>query len=287
TGDKHTRCNGNGIHKYSFWNSVDYYFHLNAIREKSITQSKSLNLRVRENITGKAQQKMGDFAWTASDEEMDKYNKDGTKKQDNTLGADGKPKATYAGFNERWKDRKYQEQEINRVNSGGFNNITGESLNHPSGKNPGDVFFINPKPFTEAHFATFPIELPEYILKCACPQQVCSKCDMPRYPISKPTEQYSKLLDKSWNDHKSTLQEGHKKDCVSATAEYKTIGYTKCDCNEKFIPGICLDPFMGAGTTAVAAEQAGLRWCGIELKEEYSKIAKERLEPYLRQERME
>ncbi len=44
-----------------------------------------------------------------------------------------------------------------------------EKMNDPAGKNPGDIFFINPKPFIEAHFATFPMELPERIIKCACP----------------------------------------------------------------------------------------------------------------------
>lgn len=41
---------------------------------------------------------------------------------------------------------------------------------NPKGKNPGDVLKINPKPFPESHFATFPIELPLWILKCACPE---------------------------------------------------------------------------------------------------------------------
>ena len=67
----------------------------------------------------------------------------------------------------------------------------------------------------EAHFATFPVELPLKILKCACPKN-----------------------------------------------------------------GIVLDPFFGAGTTAIAAEKLGLNWIGIELKKEYSEIALKRLEPY-------
>jgi len=41
-----------------------------------------------------------------------------------------------------------------------------------------------------------------------------------------------------------------------------------------------LDPFFGAGTVGVAAEQLGLQWCGIELNKEYIKIARKRLEPY-------
>ncbi len=44
-----------------------------------------------------------------------------------------------------------------------------EKQNDPRGKNPGDVLFINPKPFAEAHFATFPEDLPMTLIKCGCP----------------------------------------------------------------------------------------------------------------------
>ena len=41
--------------------------------------------------------------------------------------------------------------------------------------------------------------------------------------------------------------------------------------------GIVLDIFMGAGTTALAAEMQGRQWMGIELNPEYIKIARKRL----------
>jgi site-specific DNA-methyltransferase (adenine-specific) len=41
---------------------------------------------------------------------------------------------------------------------------------------------------------------------------------------------------------------------------------------------IVLDPFMGSGTTAVAAEILNRRWLGIELSENYSEIARNRIE---------
>jgi len=40
---------------------------------------------------------------------------------------------------------------------------------------------------------------------------------------------------------------------------------------------LVLDPFLGSGTTAVAAKQLGRKFIGIEISEEYSKIAEDRL----------
>lgn len=40
---------------------------------------------------------------------------------------------------------------------------------------------------------------------------------------------------------------------------------------------VILDPFMGSGTTAIAAEIEGRQWVGIELSEEYCRIARERI----------
>lgn len=50
-------------------------------------------------------------------------------------------------------------------------------------------------------------------------------------------------------------------------------------CIENFSkPGdIILDPFVGSGTTCVAAKQLGRKYIGIDISEEYCKIAKERL----------
>jgi site-specific DNA-methyltransferase (adenine-specific) len=41
--------------------------------------------------------------------------------------------------------------------------------------------------------------------------------------------------------------------------------------------GVVLDPFLGSGTTALACEDLGLRWIGIEREEKYCEVAKQRL----------
>lgn len=40
---------------------------------------------------------------------------------------------------------------------------------------------------------------------------------------------------------------------------------------------VILDPFMGSGTTAVACEKFNRRWIGIDLSEDYCKMAKYRI----------
>lgn len=293
---------------YFFVKAKKYYFNLNAVRVKVQGNKNNNNYPVLDNSSVQK----GLFGDVKNNE------LNSTNKQDNTLGNNGKPKKTYKGFNERWKNRKYQEQTISKINSN--NTETGKSLNHPNGKNPGDVlfsqysneellewinlcrennnvwdmsppdlFYINPKPTKEKHHATFPIALPQYILKCACPKEVCVKCGTPKFPISQPTVQYQEYLDsiKYYSTHSlSTGYKEFKKNLKSYNSQYEIVGYDTCECNDEFIPGIVLDPFFGSGTTGIAAELEGVRWCGIELKKEYCDIARKRLSKYTTQENL-
>jgi len=292
-----------------------YYFNLDAVREKPITETKPFNLRVRDAKKGLGQAKLGDDpkAWKMSEQEDQDYNEKGERKysgesnsntsrlgnyrdkqrkQDSVLGPDGKPLANYKGFNERYKKRLEEGRPESSCRTQSKlldpNLVYGELIN-PKGKNPGDVFYINPRPFPEAHFATFPIDLPLKILKCSCPKQVCKKCKVPRMPIvesdnpSKEYADYENDLDFANTNQKTSNPQSSKslhrqEQGVYSTA--KIIGWTKCDCNVGFEPGVVLDPFFGAGTVGLAAEKLGLNWMGIELSLEYVKIATKRLEPH-------
>jgi DNA modification methylase len=44
--------------------------------------------------------------------------------------------------------------------------------------------------------------------------------------------------------------------------------------------GIVLDPFMGSGSTGIAAQLEGFRFCGMEMDGDYFKIAEARIDNY-------
>ena len=100
-----------------------------------------------------------------------------------------------------------------RVKTNGYYAIYCPEHPHAFGKaNKKSVWIVTTKPFSEAHFATFPPELIVDMIKAGCPEG-----------------------------------------------------------------GIVLDPFMGAGTTAVVARKLDRNYLGFELNPEYIKIAEKRL----------
>jgi len=153
----------------NFWEPVffmvknsKYNFNLDAIRVVAKFQEEKIKKKIKEKYADNPSSNVARLH----------KNRIGNpnNKQDQTLGVDGKPRPNYYGFNERWKankEKKYGEDEGNRARTVSYmNTVTGSN---EKGKNPGDVFFINTKAFPEAHFATFPPELPEIVIKCGCP----------------------------------------------------------------------------------------------------------------------
>jgi len=185
---------------FFFAKQQKYYFNLDAVRQKTQTETKPFNVRVRDTDKDRFLQK-------ALDSEVQNHNEKGERN-------DWKDRNDEQWDKRKWAENKGQNRQGIIRSTGGFY-PDGTPANNPNGKNPGDVFFINPRPFAEAHFATFPVDLPTKILKCACPPD-----------------------------------------------------------------GMCLDPFFGAGTVGLAAEQLALQWIGIELKQEYIDIARKRLDPF-------
>ncbi|MGH7866199.1 MAG: DNA-methyltransferase [Candidatus Dormibacteraceae bacterium] len=121
-------------------------------------------------------------------------------------------------------------------------------VGHPLGANPGDVWTIATAGYRGQHFATFPPALVSRPLLAACPERVCRACGQP------------------W-------QRAHQ------VHDRQTQGVLKptCKCHAGWQPGLVLDPFFGAGTVGVVAEEHGRDWLGIELNPEFARMAEERI----------
>ena len=117
-------------------------------------------------------------------------------------------------------------------------------------------------------------ELPRRCITAGCPKDICKKCGFIREKVYKNGEFIatggSRVKDTPGISDKAK-QEG------TGYHEKIETSYTSCDCNAGYHPGIVLDPFMGSGTTALAAKQLNRNWVGIELNEKYIKMAEERI----------
>lgn len=141
--------------------------------------------------------------------------------------------------------------------------------------NKRSVWTVNTKPYAEAHFATFPEDLITDCIKAGCPEFVCNKCRKAREKILE--KEYVKH--ENWYGDKQSVRNsrGSAGTAYNELVGTKEIGLTDCNCGDEFLPGVVLDPFMGAGTTAVVSRKLHRNFIGIELNHEYIEIANSRL----------
>ena len=154
---------------------------------------------------------------------------------------------------------------------------------NPLGKNKRTTWNINTKPYREAHFATFPLELCKTPIDAGCPLEQCSVCGKPKIYYKEvvgfgEVEKYDGNAIKDYESNGLPNASDTKRNILnsmSKISEFNNIA--TCDCNAPFEAGIVLDPFMGSGTTAIEAINQGKKYVGIELNEEYAKLAEKRI----------
>ena len=130
-------------------------------------------------------------------------------------------------------------------------------VGHPLGKNPGDVWRIPASNYRGSHHATFPVALAELAIRAGCPEQRCTVC---RAPYRRPV-------------HREVVKG------IGETAVRGALA-PQCDCQAIAEPGIVLDPFFGAGTTALGAIENHRDWLGIELSPHFAREARDRIASY-------
>jgi len=143
----------------------------------------------------------------------------------------------------RWRVSTSSNSGLDQLNAEG-------RVGHPLGKNPGDVWLLSTAAYRGAHHAVFPVSLVERPIRAGCPERRCRRCRLP------------------WR--RDTIRRlGH----LAVRGELKPT----CNCGWSSEPGVVLDPFIGSGTTAIAAEQQGRNWLGIELNPTFARLAEARI----------
>ena len=162
-------------------------------------------------------------------------------------------------------------------------------------RNLRNVWTINPRPYKEAHFATFPEQLVEPCVKagtsvagccpsCGAPwKRVVAKGD-PDLEHQKACggDQNGEYSGKATKDYASAGAEDAsavKARILAGMRERETVGWNPtCSCPEhEPVPCTVLDPFCGSGTTGLVSLREGRRFIGIELNGDYIPMAYRRI----------
>lgn len=135
---------------------------------------------------------------------------------------------------------------------------------HPLGKNPSDVWTIPASSGVSGHMATMPVELARRAIAAGCPETRCTNC------------------------HAPYIRDPAKTRCIAQHLGYTAVGSLPprpgvpltptCSCHSSSEPGLVLDPFIGSGTTGIAAQQLQRDWLGIEINPAYARQAKTRID---------
>lgn len=145
---------------------------------------------------------------------------------------------------------------------------------------------VNPHPWKEAHFATFPPKLVEPLVKAATSERgACAECGAPWVRVVerdayRPQEVAAgvRIVDASRRDKTRKLN-GKSVEWRESAALAKAIGWKKaCDCDgDTVAPCRVLDPFSGSGTTLMVSLKLGRDAVGIELNPTFSEMTRRRI----------
>jgi len=262
-------------HVFHFVKSRKYFYDLDAIRKPHKLDANQMEYRKK---LWASRGKDTTFQFSKEKRQKSENGYAIGRRHSGYFDADGSPRFNLKGKNPG-DVRKIETTAQFFIEKGSGGNVNLPSPEHPKGKNPGDFWKINTQPFKGAHFAVFPEKLIGPIVKAGCPEWICRKCGKPRTRITKRVKLKPRII----NGAESGIQysSGEKgfvqKGTRMGDSIHETIGFSDCGCGAGFHGGIVLDPMCGSGTALLVAHKLGRRWIGIDLKQDYVKMAKNRL----------
>ena len=159
-----------------------------------------------------------------------------------------------------------------------------------TGANLRNFWLLSPEPYSAAHFAVFPTEIPRRaILAGTSARGVCPTCGSPWKRV---VEKSGGTTGKSWHNHEKDAEAGMSQYNSALQAgglgtragkngnpyTVREVGWSPtCACPPSDpVPATVLDPFAGSGTTGKVALELGRSAILIELNPEYVKLTRQR-----------
>jgi len=148
-----------------------------------------------------------------------------------------------------------------------------------SGRNLWNYWFLGPEPYADAHFATFPTEIPRLAISAGTSERGC--CPTCGAPWRRVTASENLTKRPVGGKLAELVTAGSRQDgnLFMGNPVVTTTGWSlSCSCPEQTpVPCQVLDPFAGSGTTLLVAERLGRDSIGIELNPTYVELARKRI----------
>jgi DNA modification methylase len=169
-----------------------------------------------------------------------------------------------------------------------FRQDIGHVVIRTDGRNCRNVWTMATAPYKEAHFATFPPELPRRcILAGTSEKGACAACGAPWVRCVN----LGGMVSSGPNGLAVKPRSSNRQDFAAPLAERPKDGYgdlprrertttgwrAGCECDAGTVPCVVLDPFAGAGTALLVADRLGRDAIGVELNPDYAALIERRL----------
>ncbi len=153
------------------------------------------------------------------------------------------------------------------------------------GHAPRSVWSIPGQPFrgnaAGNHSSPMPYELARRAIAMGCPAHVCASCGAPHHRRVETSRQRADgtAVTGAWSGDGGLRQAGATGSAHDERTIIRTVGWSPdCDCADASTsPGVVLDPFAGAATSALAALEQDRSFVGFDLDPEAVDVGRQRI----------